>query len=621
MRRIAMAMTAAALLWTLPATAHATTWVEGTPGNPFHLTGLVAGTTPAVGGTASDQALVMPYDAKVLYKGLTGSVADPRSLDAAPDGTLLVADGNVNRVVGLNESTGAATWSWTYKSLWGYEPLGAWAATARGNNVIVTDRNSGGVFGRVIEIDRSTGDPVRPPFEIVRGFLEDPFYAAPVGTDHTLICDGKKGKDSSGNDVPGCRVIELDAGGNIVWWYGTLHVSGSGPNQLMSPKTAQRIPAGLVGAGNTLITDADSYRVIEVPTVQGALPIWQFSTSGYSPPFVPSSALRLADGTTLITDEANGRVVLIDHGSPAKVLESWGVGTENRVSASFLAQRDANNQPIAFMLNQPRSAVRLPNGSIAVADQVNHRVVTFAYRTTATVTSAALDMGLPNVPKFFSSISWNAHGASGTSVAVRYRIDSGAWSQPDSTGAIKLPDSAVGSTISYQVTLATSNGANAPVLDDLTITWGGPGSSGAGSGAGSGTWNGSTSGSGGGSGTGTGTGTGTGSQAVGTATPGGDAQILSGLTGRSGSGTGSGVTAAGTLSGWVMTQDTRASAGLGPSGSGSDGQTGGTGKSPVTGALPGILLLSMAYAAGAAWPQVIRLAASLRSAISIQLPA
>jgi hypothetical protein len=615
MRRLSIATVMVALLWALPAVAHAATWAEGTPGNPFHLATQVPGTTPAVAGTPSDQALVMPYVAKVLYSGWNGSVTEPRSLEPQPDGSILVSEGSLSRVVRI-DAAGSVVWHW------GYSELGAWSATARGSDVIVTDRWAAGTQGRVVEIDQATGATVRS-FPITPGFLEDPFFATPVGTDHTLICDGKKGKDSAGNDVPGCRVVEFDGAGNLVWWYGQLHVSGSGPDQLMSPKTAQRIPAGYVGAGNTLIDDADSYRVIEVPTVQGAAPVWQYSTSRYSPAFVPSSALRLADGTTLITDESNGRVVLLDHSTPANVLETWGVGTENRVSSSFLALKDPTGKPILKVLNQARSAVRLPSGAIAVADQGNARVVTFSYHSPASIDSAALDMGLPNVPKLFTGISWHAHGVSGNSgvsATVLYSIDSGAWVSAGTSGSFALPANAVGSSIKYRVTLATTNGASAPVLDDLTISWEPPGSP-ATSGSGSGTWHGSTSGSGSGSGSGTGSGTGTGtsSQAIGTVAPGGDAQIAAGVLGGSGTGGGAAVSAAGKLSGWVMTQDSRASGGGGSSGSG--GRAGGTGPSPVTGALPGILLLSMAYAAGAAWPELVRLVGSLRPGISLNSPA
>ncbi len=296
-------LVAGALLAGLPSAAHASTWSEGTAGKPFNLADPVAGKGLSVGGTASDQSLLMPYEWRVLYHGSTGSEFDPRSVQALPDGTLLVADGWVHRVLQI-DLAGNVVWSYN-------DPEGnmsAWSAVRRTNgNTVITDR---GV--RVLEVD--SAKRVVRSIEASPGFLEDPFYAAPVGGDHTLVCDGKKGSGSGG-----CRVVEIDEHGRIVWKYGVIGEPGSGPGRLTDPRTVQRIPAGYVGAGNTLIADEESGRAIEVAP-DGRV-VWQYTGLR-----MPSSATRLANGNTLIaeSDTSHSDILEVDHSSPAKVVDVYG---------------------------------------------------------------------------------------------------------------------------------------------------------------------------------------------------------------------------------------------------------------------------------------------------------
>ena len=103
------------------------------------------------------------------------------------------------------------------------------------------------------------------------------------------------------------RVIEVDVNGNIDWQYGTTGVSGSGFNQLGTPAfEAQRL-----SNGNTLITDSENHRIIEVDPQKQI--VWQYGTTGSPTPiFNPRDAERLANGNTLVADTDHRRIIEVD---------------------------------------------------------------------------------------------------------------------------------------------------------------------------------------------------------------------------------------------------------------------------------------------------------------------
>jgi hypothetical protein len=109
------------------------------------------------------------------------------------------------------------------------------------------------------------------------------------------------------------RIIEVDvATKQIVWQYGTTGVSGNGPNQLNNPNCAE-----LLENGHVLICDENNNRAFEVkrtPPLGGEI-VWQYG-SGDPNNNVPLSgvafASRLENGHTLITDSNHSRIVEID---------------------------------------------------------------------------------------------------------------------------------------------------------------------------------------------------------------------------------------------------------------------------------------------------------------------
>jgi hypothetical protein len=104
------------------------------------------------------------------------------------------------------------------------------------------------------------------------------------------------------------RIIEVNLDKQIVWQYGTTGMIGNGPNQLNNPNCAE-----LLENGDILICDENNNRAIEV-TREGKI-VWQYG-SGDPMVNVPVSgvafASRLKNGHTLITDSNHARIVEID---------------------------------------------------------------------------------------------------------------------------------------------------------------------------------------------------------------------------------------------------------------------------------------------------------------------
>jgi hypothetical protein len=109
------------------------------------------------------------------------------------------------------------------------------------------------------------------------------------------------------------RIIEVDVATNgIVWQYGTTGVSGNGPNQLFNPNCAERLENGHV-----LICDENNNRALEVrPTIPlGGDIVWQYGSgdpNNNEPVSGVAFASRLNNGHTLITDSNHNRIVEID---------------------------------------------------------------------------------------------------------------------------------------------------------------------------------------------------------------------------------------------------------------------------------------------------------------------
>jgi hypothetical protein len=104
------------------------------------------------------------------------------------------------------------------------------------------------------------------------------------------------------------RIIEVNLAKQIVWQYGTTGVSGNGPGQLNNPNCAE-----LLENGHILICDENNNRAIEV-TRAGQI-VWQYGSGDPNvsdPVSGVAFASRLKNGHTLVTDSNHARIVEID---------------------------------------------------------------------------------------------------------------------------------------------------------------------------------------------------------------------------------------------------------------------------------------------------------------------
>jgi hypothetical protein len=170
------------------------------------------------------------------------------------------------------------------------------------------------------------------------------------------------------------RVMLVDKGGNITWQYGQAGVTGAGPNELNVP-----VSAVMLASGNVLVSDQSNQRVIEITMAHEI--VWQYGTtsttggSGDNQVNSPNSAQRLANGNTLIADQGNNRVIEV---TPDRKV-AWSYGTPDSTT----------------ILNGPTFASRLPSGNTLIADAGNGRVIEVAPGGTVAWTSTARPGGSP----------------------------------------------------------------------------------------------------------------------------------------------------------------------------------------------------------------------------------
>lgn len=187
-------------------------------------------------------------------------------------------------------------------------------------------------------------DPISGVFELVPGSdsLSRPRAVTRVGNGHTIVSDA--------NDHV---VVEFDGHGRRVWTYGVVGEPGPEPGHLFSPCGIQALDDGAV-----LISDSGNHRIIEV-THSGAIR-WSYgrpTEPGFDDgrAWGPRWAERNKAGHTLVTSTSNQCVTLV-----AGDVARWTIGAP----AAGLC-----------LLNDPRSAVRGPEGRILVSDTRSNRVV------------------------------------------------------------------------------------------------------------------------------------------------------------------------------------------------------------------------------------------------------
>jgi len=168
------------------------------------------------------------------------------------------------------------------------------------------------------------------------------------------------------------RIIEVNLQKKILWQYGQTGVTGIGHDQLNNPNAAELLENGHIlisdennnraievdrnknivatftaggtvsgvafasrlPNGHTLITDSNNSRIVEVDANDN--PVWQYLTNtdkNSNPAPLPSRAIRTRDGKTIISDQFNHRVIIVD--MAGEILAQYGnlnvpgFGTQN----------------------------------------------------------------------------------------------------------------------------------------------------------------------------------------------------------------------------------------------------------------------------------------------------
>ena len=289
-----------------------------------------------VSDSSNERIIKTNYEKQKLWqygingkKGINNGYLNwPFGVHSLPDGNLLIAEKSNHRVIEVDES-GNIVWHYgnpnnIFEGGEGHNinelsyPLHA-QRLPYDNTLIVDSGNN-----RIIEVDKS-GNIVKKwgselSAGITNGLLNKPFYAEKLLNNNLLITD----KNNH-------RVIEVDENGNIVWQYGNpTNIfdggQGSGNNQLNNPVMAHRLVNG-----NTLITDKDNNRIIEVDSNKNI--VWTYAgISGTDDNQLdnPIAAYQLTDPTRiLIVDKANQRIQIIN--KPYKIA-LWQYGVTDKAS-------------------------------------------------------------------------------------------------------------------------------------------------------------------------------------------------------------------------------------------------------------------------------------------------
>ncbi len=270
---------------------------------------------------------------------------------------------------------------------------------SRAGDILISDQFN----NRVIEINRR-GKIVWQfglgPADVSARSIVGVNDAQRVGS-HTLMAGTGAPPGSEPACPSGCadnRVILVDEDGRIVWQYGQFGVTGAADDQLNAPVQATYLPNAHV-----LITDQGNARIIEVSVATRRI-VWQYGMTGVTgtgPDQLnnPNSAELLENGHILISDENNNRAIEVDrHKNVVATFTAGGmlsgVAFSSRLENGDTLITDSNNNRIVeldgadkivwqYATNKifgsnpsplPTRAVRLANGDTLISDQFNHRV-------------------------------------------------------------------------------------------------------------------------------------------------------------------------------------------------------------------------------------------------------
>jgi hypothetical protein len=369
----------------------------------WKLEGLAVGSGPrAVTRSADGGMLVVSRGNGLVYEiapdgtrtGWEYPGVSPSYAARLATGDVLVVEPDTGSVIALSDAV-PPTEVWRVDMPAGSVPVHAVELPA-GNTLGVADLLVADRAGRVAAVRRSDGAVVWQYGSPDDGW---PAHVEYLANGNVLITyDLNRTKLDAEGVVQGNMVREVRPDGTVAWQYGTNGTMGAGPNQLAGPTWAERLPDG-----TTMITDSGNNRVIRVNAERAI--VWQYSAA---------SLLGLSDGG---------------------------------VSA-------------------PGGAVVTSTGSVLIADTNNDRLIELGRAGSGMVTSPQIDCGLPGVRKRFGSVLVRVDAPAGTSYAVAYSVDGGPWK---AVSGSTLPSNTFGKLIRYRITLATTRRDVTPRLLSVSI--------------------------------------------------------------------------------------------------------------------------------------------------------
>lgn len=206
---------------------------------------------------------------------LPGQLNQPRFVMRLPGDHTLITDSGNHRIIEVSSKLQVL---WQYGASDSEDDMlrdPSMAVRLANGNTLITDSGN----NRVVEVDKDT----QVVWSFGEGQLNQPSSAFRLCDGNTLIAD-------SGNQ----RVIEAASDGSIIWEL---------KKEVGSIKFIKPVFAVKLESNNYLITDSGSNMVVEL-TPSGML-AWSYD-EGLS---APSSAIRKADGATVIADSGNARII------------------------------------------------------------------------------------------------------------------------------------------------------------------------------------------------------------------------------------------------------------------------------------------------------------------------
>ena len=243
------------------------------------------------------------------------------------------------------------------------------------------------------------------PYSSTGSLFNSPNSASKLSNGNVLIAD-------AGNH----RVVEVNAGGTVVWKYGTDGICSNQANYLCRPTSAQKL-----SNGNVLITDSSNNRIIEVQpsgSSGGTIVSVLNDANRVSTPYY---AERSTDQTAVVNQGSNSARKIGGSCGTALLCGSYGCSsysTEICYPFTFYYnQVGYPRQTGTVSLNRPSGGQLTSRGTMIVADTGNNRVID------CPIPTSIIDS--PDAPCYFKYGGLNAPKSAAYATALVGSIQSG----------------------------------------------------------------------------------------------------------------------------------------------------------------------------------------------------